>query len=472
MRRSERTGIFFRMTTSNALRVAMIGSGPAAFFATEALLARDEPAVTVDMFERLPAPFGLVRFGVAPDHHKIKSVTRSFEKIARRPGFRFFGNVDVGRHLTLADLRRHYHAICFATGAQADRRLGIPGEDLVRSHPATEFVAWYNGHPEFRDHAFDLSVRRAAVIGVGNVAVDVARLLCRTSEELATTDIAPYAEAALVSSGIREVYLLGRRGPVQAAFTNAEVRELGALAGADVVIPPRDCLLDALSQAALDASDDRTLAKKVEILTEFSTRSRTAKPARLTLRFLVSPVEILPDDAGGVRAIRLVRNRLEADGRGGLKAVATDEFEELPVDIVFRSVGYRGIAISEVPFDERGGTVPHEQGRVQEDGRTVPGLYVSGWIKRGPSGVIGTNKPDGAETAESIIADAAAGTLPVPAVTDPTAVEALVRHRQPQVVVFEDWLRIDAAEVAQGKACGRPRVKCTTVEEFLAAARG
>ncbi|MDH5199174.1 MAG: FAD-dependent oxidoreductase, partial [Gemmatimonadota bacterium] len=302
------------MTTPNPLRVAVIGSGPAAFFTAEPLLARDDLGVSVDMFERLPAPFGLVRFGVAPDHQKIKSVTRSFEKVARRPGFRFFGNVDVGTHLTLEDLRRHYHVVCFATGAQTDRRLGIPGEDLVRSHPATEFVAWYNGHPEFRHHVFDLSVRRAAVIGVGNVAVDVARLLCRTPEELAATDIAPYAEAALAASGIREVYLLGRRGPVQAAFTNAEVRELGELAGADVVVPARDCELDPLSQAALDASDDRTLAKKVEILTGFTTRSRSIKPVRLTLRFLVSPVEILPDDAGGVRAIRLVRNRLEADG--------------------------------------------------------------------------------------------------------------------------------------------------------------
>jgi ferredoxin--NADP+ reductase len=458
------------MTIPNPLRVAVVGSGPAAFFTAESLLSQGNLVVSVDMFERLPAPYGLVRFGVAPDHQKIKSVTRSFEKIARRPGFRFFGNVDVGTRVTLDDLRPHYHAICFATGAQTDRRLGIPGEDLARSHPATEFVAWYNGHPDFRDRTFDLSHPRAAVIGVGNVAVDVARILCRTAEELAATDIAPYAEAALASSGIREVYLLGRRGPVQAAFTNAEVRELGELAGADIVVPPRDGALDPLSAAALEASDDRALARKVEILTEFSTRQRTGKPGTLTLRFLVSPVEILGDDAGGVRGLRLVRNRLEADGRGGLKAVPTDEVEELPVDLVFRSVGYHGIPLPGLPFDERRGTVPHDHGRVLRHDAVVPGLYVSGWIKRGPSGVIGTNKPDAAETVESMLADAAAGTLPVPAAPDPASVETLVRQRQPDVVVFDDWLRIDAAETARGKACGRPRVKCVTVEEFLAAA--
>jgi ferredoxin--NADP+ reductase len=458
------------MTHPGPLRVAVVGSGPAAFFTAEPLLSQPDLAVSVDMFERLPAPFGLVRFGVAPDHQKIKSVTRSFEKVARRPGFRFFGNVDVGTHVTLDDLRRHYHAVCFATGAQTDRRLGIPGEDLARSHPATDFVAWYNGHPDFRDRTFDLSRPRAAVIGVGNVAVDVARILCRTADELAATDIAPYAEAALASSGISEVYLLGRRGPVQAAFTNAEVRELGELAGADIVVPREDCALDPLSAAALAASDDRALAKKVEILTEFSARRRAGKRAALTLRFLVSPVEILADDAGGVRALRLVRNRLESDGRGGLRAVATDRVEELPVDLVFRSVGYHGVPLPGVPFDERRGTVPHAEGRVMENGAVVPGLYVSGWIKRGPSGVIGTNKPDAAETVESILADAAAGTLPIPAAPDPAAVEVLVRERQPAVVAFDDWLRIDAAETARGKACGRPRVKCTTVGEFLAAA--
>jgi ferredoxin--NADP+ reductase len=460
------------MAVPRPLRVAIVGSGPAAFFAAESLLGRPDVAVALDMFERLPAPFGLVRFGVAPDHQKIKSVVRSFDKVARKPGFRFYGNVDVGVHLTLDDLARHYHAVCFATGAQTDRRLGVPGEDLARSHPATEFVAWYNGHPEFRDRRFDLSGARVAVIGVGNVAVDVARILCRTAEELAVTDIAPYAEEALVRSGIREVYLIGRRGPVQAAFTSPEVRELGELAGADVWVPPDEVALDPLSRAELMASDDRALARKVEILEEFSRRARTGKPRLLTLRFLVSPGALLGDEAGGVRGMRLVRNRLEDDGRGGARAVATGRIEELPVDLVFRSVGYRGVALPGLPFDDRRGVVPNELGRVRCEGRALPGIYVTGWIKRGPSGVIGTNKPCAVETVDALLGDAERGATLHPADPDPAAADALVRARQPACVTYPDWLRLDELEVARGKAEGRPRVKYTTVEEMVGALAG
>jgi ferredoxin--NADP+ reductase len=457
------------MVVPRPLRVAIVGSGPAAFFAAESLLARSELGVTLDMFERLPAPFGLVRFGVAPDHQKIKSVVRAFDKVARRPGFRFFGNVDVGVHVTLGDLMRHYHAVCFATGAQTDRRLGVPGEDLARSHPATEFVAWYNGHPEFRDRQFDLSGQRVAVIGVGNVAVDVARILCRTPEELATTDIAPYAEAALAGSGIREVYLIGRRGPVQAAFTTPEVRELGELAGADVRTLPDEVALDSLSQAQLAASDDRALAKKVEILEEFSRRPQTGKSKLLTLRFLVSPVELVADAAGGVRAIRLGRNRLEDNGRGGARAVATGQTEEVPADLVFRSVGYRGVPLAGLPFDERAGVVPNAEGRVLDAGKPRPGIYVAGWIKRGPSGVIGTNKPCAVETVEALLADVMRGVTLHPEDPDPATVETLVRARQPDCVTYPDWLRLDEREVARGKAQGRPRIKYTAVEEMLGA---
>jgi ferredoxin--NADP+ reductase len=454
------------------LRVAIVGSGPAAFFTAESLLSRDGLSVSVDMFERLPAPFGLVRFGVAPDHQKIKSVTRSFDKVARKPGFRFFGNVDVGGHVSLDDLRRHYHAICFSTGAQRDRRLNIPGEDLARSYSATDFVAWYNGHPDCRGLGFDLSVERVAVIGVGNVAVDVARVLCRTPAELAATDIAAYAEEALLRSRVKEVYLLGRRGPVQAAFTTPEVRELGELDGADVVVPPDDVALDPVSQAELDKAEDRALNKKVEVLQEFSRRERTGKPRRLTLRFLVSPVELMDDGKGGVGGMRLARNRLVDDGKGGARAVPTGETEDLPVDLVFRSVGYRGVGIPGLPFDEQAGIVPNVEGRVQQDGRPMPGMFVSGWIKRGPTGVIGTNKPDAAETAERIADDWRAGLLPRAADPDPAAALAMLRDRQPAVISYADWLRVDEAETARGKASGRPRVKFCSVEEMLDAVRG
>jgi ferredoxin--NADP+ reductase len=457
-------------SAEHPLRVAIVGSGPAGFFVAQHLLARSDLAVSVDMLERLPTPFGLVRFGVAPDHEEIKRVSRQFEKTAAKAGFRFFGNVDVGRHVMLADLARHYHQICFTTGAQTDRRLGIPGEDLSGSHAATEFVAWYNGHPEYCDYEFDLMAERVVVIGVGNVAVDVARILSRTAEELARTDIADYALEALRKSRVREVVMLGRRGPLQAAFTNAEVRELGELAAADVVVRPDEVELDSLSRKALEEGGDRTLGKKLEILKGFARRSLENKPRRLTLRFLVSPVELIGDAAGRVHAVRLVRNRLVSDGRGGLKAEATSEMEELQAQLVFRSVGYRGVPLAGLPFDERRGVVPNEGGRVSGPGpgETLKGLYVAGWIKRGPTGVIGTNKPDAAETVEAMLEDAAHGRVIEPAEPYAEALEAFLRSRQPVCVSYADWAALDRVERDRGVPVGRPRVKLTSVAEMLA----
>ena len=440
------------------LRVAIVGAGPAGFFLAERLLGREGGRVEVDLYERLPAPYGLVRFGVAPDHEKIKSVTRSFDAVAARPGFRYFGNVDFGGDVALADLVRHYHQICFTTGAQTDRRMGIPGEDLVRSHPATEFVAWYNGHPRFRHLSFDLSVERVAVVGVGNVAVDVARMLCRTPEELATTDVADYALDVLRKSRIREVYLLGRRGPVQAAFTTPEAKELGELAGADVTARPDEVALDPWSQAELMRAQDRTLRKKVELLRGFSTRARTGKPKLLTLRFLVSPVELHGDASGRVVGLRMVRNALIKEPNGALRAAPMGWYEELPVELVFRSVGYRGVPLPGLPFDETRGIIPNAKGRVQ------PGLYVAGWIKRGPSGVIGTNKPDAAETSEAMLEDLGRGDVLRPAEPSAEAVERLLRERVPCLITFEDWKTLDALESERGKAGGRPRVKMEEAE--------
>jgi ferredoxin--NADP+ reductase len=411
-----------------------------------------------------------VRFGVAPDHPKIKSVTRVFDKIGRNAAFRFYGNVEVGKDITLAELREHYHQVCFATGAQTDRQMGIPGEDLPRSHAATEFVAWYNGHPDYRDHEFDLTAERVAVVGVGNVAVDVARILSKTPEELATTDIADHALQALRKSKIREVYILGRRGPAQAAFTNVEARELGELEGADIRVLPEEIRLDPVSQAELDASDDDTLKKKVAIVHEFAEKPRTGKPRLLTVRFLVSPVELVAGRDGGVRAMLLAKNVIYAEG-GRLQSRATGEVEELPVDMVFRSVGYRGVPIAGLPFQERSGVIPNELGRVTDPATSRPlaGMYVSGWIKRGPSGVIGTNKKDGTETATGMLEDAAASAALKPTRPDPAAIDALVRARRPDLVTFEDWIRLDAVEVAHGEREGRPRHKLTTRAEVKAA---
>ena len=387
-------------TEAQPLRVAIVGAGPAGYYAADHLLRQDSVVVEVDMIDRLPTPYGLVRAGVAPDHQKIKSVTAAFDKVAAHPRFRFYGGVDFGKDITVADLRRHYHQILYSTGAQTDRRMGIPGEDLKGSHPATEFVAWYNGHPDYRDCRFDLSQERAAVVGVGNVAIDVARILCRSPQELATTDIADHALEALRNSRIKEVYLLGRRGPAQAAFTNPEVKEQGELADADVTARPEEVELDELSRAAVERSQDRAAVKKVEILREYAARKPGGKSKKLIIRFLVSPVELCGNEAGEVMALRLVRNRLEATAAGTLQAKPTDQLETLPVGLVFRSVGYRGVPLPGVPFHESWGVILNEHGRVLDPDTKQPvvGEYAAGWIKRGPTGVIGTNKPDAAQT--------------------------------------------------------------------------
>jgi ferredoxin/flavodoxin---NADP+ reductase len=453
------------------LRVAIIGAGPTGFYVADHLLRKPGVTVEVDMFDRLPTPYGLVRLGVAPDHQKIKFVTNAFDKVAASSGFRFFGGVDFGKHVTLADLKTHYHQIVYCTGAQTDRRMGIPGEDLAGSHPATEFVAWYNGHPDYRDCVFDLSQESVAVVGVGNVAVDVVRILCRTPEELATTDIADYALEALKKSRVKEVYLLGRRGPAQAAFTNPEIRELGELPDADISADPAEVELDPLSRAAVERSQDRATAKKVEILREYAQRPAAGRSRRLVLRFLVSPVELIGDDAGRVAAMRLVRNELYATSTGALQPRATDRFETIPVGLVFRSVGYRGVPLASVPFNESWGVILNDKGRVLDPGTKQPlvGEYTAGWIKRGPTGVIGTNKPDAAETVECMFEDLALGAVLEPAHPEAAAADALVRQRQPSFVSYADWLKLDAIEVAQGRAQGRPRVKLTSVEEMLAA---
>ena len=431
-----------------------MGSGPAGFYAAAALLASDEPRVEVDLIERLPTPWGLVRLGVAPDHPNIKAVSRAFERTAAQPGFRFFGNVEVGRDVTYADLAERYDAVLYAVGAQTDRQLGIPGEDLPGSWPATAFVAWYNGHPDFQDLEFDLSGERAVVIGNGNVALDVARMLALTPEELAPTDTTDEAIAAINGSGIREILVVGRRGPVQAAWTPVEVGELGELAGADVLVDSDDLELDAASAAELEAAP-LTVRRSVEHLREYAARPPTGKPRAIRLRFLSSPVAIV--GSGHVEAIELVRNEL-VDGR----AVATDERETVPCGIVFRSVGYQGVELPGVPFDPATGTIPNKGGRV------APGLYVAGWIKRGPSGVIGTNKKDATETVELLLADARAGALHAPSGGD---LAALLAERGVEHVLYAGWQAIDAAERSAGESHGRPRVKLCTWDELLEAAR-
>src|SRR5512133_1102716 len=443
---------------SGPLRVAVVGSGPAGFYAAGALLDAEVP-VEVDMIERLPTPWGLVRLGVAPDHPKLKTVSRAFERIALKPGFRFFGNVEVGRDLTHSDLTGLYDAVIYAVGAQSDKRLGIPGEELPGSWSATELVAWYNGHPDFQELEFDLNVERAVVVGNGHVALDVARMLARTPEELAPTDTTDPAIEAIGASTISDIVVVGRRGPAQASWTTQELKELGELAGADVVVDPAELDLDSASEASLE--HDTNSKRNMEVLRDFAAREPTGKPVTVRLRFLASPVAIHGN--GRVESIDLVRNRLEEqDGR--LVAVPTDEHETLDCGLVFRSVGYRGVALPEVPFDERRGTIHNEGGRIVGAERT----YCAGWIKRGPTGIIGTNKKDASETVARLLEDVEAGRLEHDPEATPEAVEALLAERDARAVLYAGWASIDELERAAGEKLGRPRVKLRTWDELLA----
>jgi ferredoxin--NADP+ reductase len=439
------------------LRVAVVGSGPAGFYAADALLKSDDPRVEVDVIDRLPTPWGLVRLGVAPDHENIKAVSRAFEKIAAKPGFRFFGNVQVGSTVRHEELLHLYDAVVYTVGAQTDRRLGIPGEDLPGSWPATAFVAWYNGHPDFQHLHFDLSHERVVVIGNGNVAIDCARMLALAPEELAPTDTTHEAIDAINAAGVREILMLGRRGPVQAAFTSPELKELGELAGADVIVDPADLQLDAASERELEADRERA-RRNFELLEEYAAREPGGKPRRIVLRFLVSPVAIVGEDK--VEGVEIVRNEL-VEENGRVLARPTGETEVIPAGLVLRSVGYKGVALPDVPFDERSGTIPNDRGRVEGADRT----YAAGWIKRGPSGVIGTNKKDAAETVELLLEDARAGKLARPA--SEATLESLLDGRDAYYVEYEGWQAIDAAERSMGEPLGRPRVKLHRWEKLL-----
>lgn len=439
-------------------RAAVIGAGPAGFYTTDLLLGA---GFEVDLYDSLPTPFGLVRSGVAPDHPKLKSVTRIYEKTAAKPGFRFFGGVELGKDVTREELLERYHAVVYAIGTSDDNRLGIPGEDRPGSHSATEFVAWYNGHPEYAGHEFDLSGGRAVVIGNGNVAIDVARMLVLDPEELAPTDTADHAIEHFGSSTVDEVILLGRRGPAQAAFTNPEVRELGELLRADVVCDP------AQIEAATEP-ETPTQKRNVELFRDYAAREPQGKSHRIELRFLRSPIEILGDgEDGSVTGVRVSVNRLE-NGR----AVPTGEEEVIECGLVLRSIGYRGRPLDSLPFDEQRGLIRNDGGRVtDETGAPHRGEYVVGWIKRGPSGVIGTNKKDAADTVAKVLADRDAGALAQPANTDPDEIARWLAERAPDAVTWEGWQAIDAAERRAGEAQGRPRVKLVRLAELIEAGR-
>lgn len=448
-------------TSQNPVRAAIVGSGPSGFYAAEALLAA-ERTVLVDMFERLPSPFGLVRSGVAPDHPKLKEPIRIYQQIAESAQIRFLGNVTVGRDITVEELRARYHAVIFACGAETDRKLGIPGEHLAGSHAATEFVGWYNGHPSHRDRVFDLSHETVAVIGQGNVAVDVCRILCKTADELRRTDIASHAFEVLARSRIRDVYMIGRRGPAQAKFTHQELRELGNLADCDPIVDPRDLELNAASREELADRRKRANAKSYEVLQGFAARPAPTRHRRCHIQFLRSPQELKGENR--LERVVLARNRLEGEASRQV-ARETGEVEALACGLLFRSVGYRGVAIAGVPFDEDRGVIPNRDGRILNGQNVVPGLYVTGWIKRGPTGIIGTNREDSVTTVDAFLADLPK--LDASAKPGADGLTGLLEGRGIRVVSYADWRKIDAAEVRRGETAGKPREKFTRVEEML-----
>jgi ferredoxin/flavodoxin---NADP+ reductase len=444
--------------------VAIVGSGPSGFFAAASLLNAAEIDVAVDMLEMLPTPWGLVRSGVAPDHPKIKSISKQFEKTAEHPRFRFFGNVIVGEHVESGELAERYDAVIYAVGAQSDRALNIPGEELPGSVAAVDFVGWYNAHPSFEQMAPDLSGARAVVIGNGNVALDVARILITDPGVLAATDIADHALESLLPRGVEEVVILGRRGPLQTAFTTLELRELADLEGVDVIVDPAQ--LEGITDE--DAAAVGKVCKlNIKVLRDYSGREPRPGHRRMVFRFLTSPIEIKGDDK--VEGIVLGRNELVTDDSGRVTARDTGEREELPVQLVVRSVGYRGLPTPGLPFEEKSATVPNAEGRVQGSRNE----YVVGWIKRGPTGVIGTNKKDSQETVDTLLADLAAsdGIAEFPDDHADKLADWL-GSRQPKLVTSAHWELIDRFEREAGEPHGRPRVKLPSLARLLHVSHG
>ena len=459
-------------SSERPLRVAAIGSGPSGFYAIAALFKADGVEADVDLFDRLPTPFGLVRGGVAPDHQKIKNVIRVYNRTAQHERFRFFGNVELGRDISVDDLRRHYDHIVYATGNESDRRMGIPGEDLAGVHSATEFVGWYNGHPDFQDRSFDLAAaRRVAVVGNGNVAMDVTRVLARSTDELAPTDITAESLAVLRQSAVEEVVLLGRRGPAQAAFSPQEIKEIGSLEGVSLLVSEEEMKLDEISRTWLKETAARSAQRNVAYLTEVAGAEASARDRLVTCRFLVSPIELQAGDDGRVAQVVIEKNELYAAEDGTPRPRGTGETEILDVDLVFKAVGYRGVPLPGVPFHERWGILPNDEGRLltEQDGEVVPGQYVVGWAKRGPTGLIGTNSADSTATVKKMLEDIDGVTAPADPAKAPEKIVELLRERGVDFVTFDDWTRLDEDEVRLGEAQKKVREKYTNVESMMAA---
>ena len=451
--------------TNNAphLHVAIIGSGPAGFYTAQALF-RARPDIQVDLYERLPSPFGLVRSGVAPDHQKLKRPIQVYEQIADHENFNLVANVTVGVDLSIAALKQHYHAVVLANGTESGRLMHIPGEHLTGCHSATAFVGWYNGHPDFRDYVFDLSHETAVIVGQGNVAIDVCRILTKTADELRHTDIAEHALDALAESRIREVYLVGRRGPVQAKFTYQELKELTKLSACALETPAEELILNPASEAELEKNDGTTRGRvrNYETLKTFAIESPSTKPRRCTLRFLLSPIGLKGDQR--LQQVIFERNHLTGPP-GQQTAIGTGEYETIACGLLLSSIGYHGTPMAGVPFDSAQGIIPNDQGRVIDDGGPVPGLYAVGWVKRGPTGLIGTNKADAKETVSALLSDLSNHTQSVRVGLE--GILPLLKQQSIRAVDFADWQKIDQHEIERGLAKDKPREKFTRVGDML-----
>ena len=451
------------MIADRILRIAVVGTGPAGMYAAEHLVEDRNIDVEVDLYERLPTPWGLIRGGVAPDHPEKKLVVeRLFDYFLKHPSVRYFGNLEIGVHVHPDELSQWYDAVVYAVGASDDARLGIPGEELPGSLSAREFVAWYNGDPDFSHLDIDLSHRRAVVVGNGNVALDVARILTMPVGDLEKTDIADHALSKLRTSAVREVVILGRRGNLQAAYHNPEFEELAHLEGVEVAVEGED--LPDEDDPLVQGADWET-RRKLATLRDMSNRPTNGADKRILLRFLCSPVEVLGDHRA--RQLKVVRNRLESDPNGRLQARPTGDHSLIDTGLVLRSIGYRGKAISGLPFDDRQGIIRNDEGRICDEKSVKPGNYVTGWIKRGPRGIIGTNKKCARDTLRCLIEDLEAGRL-APATLNSTEIFEKVSTRQPEVVLRPEWLRLDHAERTLGRRQGRPRVKFTEHQDLLA----
>ena len=449
-------------TKQNPLIVAVVGSGPSGFYAAEALL-KSGLVVRVNLIEKLPAPFGLVRYGVAPDHPKLKTVSLLFHKIAQHPNLYYFGNVELGCDVTVEELKKTHHAVIFCNGAATDRQLGLPGEGLPGSHTATEFVAWYNGHPDYRGSEFDLTQEVAVVIGQGNVAADVCRILAKPVDELRNTDIAAHALEQLASSKVKEIHVVGRRGPAQVKFTSKELRELGEQTNCTASVDTTGFILDEIDEHELsDKSNDNAL-KCVRHFQRFANSIDNQSSRNIIFHFLLSPRELLGTD----RLERICFDRNTLHGAAfSREANANGDSAEIDAGLCFRSIGYRGSPLWDVPFDTSRGTIYNHRGRVtDESGEVVRQLYTSGWIKRGPSGIIGTNRADSVETIATLLADI--GQLSgISGVTE-TAFDRHIRDKNIAAIDYSQWQQIDSVETASGHDVGKPREKIVSIEKML-----